>query len=210
MAATIDRPGDAGSPEWKAEHLLDTPLGHELGPGPPAAQAVRAALKEPSSSRLEVIGRTAVECRRRAGPPVSPPQRQARSLSEALSAELELANAALALPQREGLVLRELPRLSYRQIGQVMDLEVPAVALLLARARLALRETLRGPYPHAAAVCGEQERALSILAARQDSEPIAGVDDGWIFTHLAQCPGCERAHLMMLEAAFRYRAWIRR
>jgi hypothetical protein len=218
MGATIDRSGDTGTPDWDPELLLDTPLGHELrelarriaGPGPPAAQAVRAALEEPLASRLEAIARTAMESRRRAGGPVSALPVRGRSLSAAVAAELEVANATLPQPQREALALRELPRLSYRQIGQVLGMEGPAVALLLARARLALREALRGPYPHEVAACSERDRALRILAARQDSEPLDGVDDVWIFTHMAQCPGCERAHLMMLEASFRYRAWVRR
>ncbi len=218
MAATTDRPGDTGTPDWDPERLLDTPLGHELaelarrilGPGPASAQAVRNALTEPPHSRLEAIARTAIACRQSEGESVGPTTVRPGSLSDAVAAEIERANAALANRQREALVLRELPRLSYHQIGRVMDLEVAAVALLLARARLQLREELRGPYPHEGELCAERERALRILARRQDSEPLEADDDAWIFAHMAECPGCERAHAVMLEASFRYRAWVRR
>ncbi len=217
MAATTDRPGDTGSPEWDPERLLDTPVGRELqqlarrilGPGAAATQAVREALAQPSSSRLQAITKTAIECRNRDRDPVESAPRAAGSLAEAVAAEVERANAMLAGRQREALALRGLTRLSHDEIAGVMGLEPRAVALLLARARIQLREQLRGPYPRGEAACADRDRALRILARRQDSEPLDEVDDGWIFPHLAECPGCERAHAVMLEAAFRYRAWVR-
>jgi hypothetical protein len=117
----------------------------------------------------------------------------------------------LAPRQREALALRELLRLSYEQIAELMALEPPAVASLLARARLSLRDELRGPYTAVGeAPCTESERALRVLARRQDSEPLSEADDNWIFDHMGVCPACQRAHAMMLEASIRYRAWVRR
>jgi hypothetical protein len=126
-----------------------------------------------------------------------------------VATEIERANAALPNRQREALALRELSRLSYAQIARVMDLETPAVGPLLARARLGLRQELRGASRREPAPCAERERALATLTRRLDSEPRDEVDDAWIFPHMGACPACERAHAMMLEASFRYRAWLR-
>jgi hypothetical protein len=214
MAVIRDSAGASG---WDPARISDTPLGHELrelarrilGPGPAAYEAATAALAEPSADRLEAVSRTAIECRRRDGESVSLPLLRADSLTAAVASELERGNAGLPQRQREALALRELLRLSYAQMGVVMGLEPPAVASLLARARLKLREELRGPYAHETEPCVEREHALRVLARRQDSEPVGASDDAWIFTHMADCPGCERAHAVMLEASVRYRAWVR-
>jgi hypothetical protein len=218
MAATRDSAGASGASGWDPERVGDTLLGHELrelarrilGPGPAAYEAARAALAQPSADRLEATARTTAECRRRDGASVSLPPRRTESLAGAVAAEVERANAGLPQRQREALALRELMRLSHRQIAAVMGLEAPAVASLLARSRLKLREELRGPYAHETAPCVEREHALRILARRLDSEPVGPSDDSWIFAHMAVCPGCERAHAQMLEASVRYRAWVRR
>jgi hypothetical protein len=150
-----------------------------------------------------------VECRRRDGAssPLLPPR--THSLAEAVAAELAHANATLPAREREVLALRELLRLSYAQIGRVTGLEPPAVATLLAGARLQLRTALRGPYRHEQPPCAEREQMLVVLARRQDSEPLAESDTAWMFAHMADCPGCARAHAQMLEASVRYRAWGR-
>lgn len=223
MAARSDSGGGdgaeaAGPAGWDGGQMLDTPLGRELqalarrilGTGPGAESAVAAALAEPSPDRLRAIHRTAIACRRHGAEPRRVPVPRDGSLAQAVDAELELASARLPHDQREALALRGLTRLAYPQIGHVMALEVPAVARLLAQARLDLREQLRGPYPHEGQPCPERDRALGILARRLDSEPLDEADDGWILPHMAQCPGCERAHAVMLEASFRYRAWARR
>jgi DNA-directed RNA polymerase specialized sigma24 family protein len=217
MAATTDNAGGYGASGWDPERLLDTPLGHELrhlarrilGPGPAAQEAAAAALAHPPADRIEAIANTAVECRRRHGAstPLMPPR--TNSLAEAVTAELSIANASLPQREREALALRELLRLSYAQIGRVTGLEPAAVAALLAAARLHLREALRGPYRDEEAACPDRERALTVLARRQDSEPLEESDTAWLFAHMSECPGCERAHALMLEAAVRYRAWGR-
>jgi hypothetical protein len=215
MAATRDSAG-AGASGWDPRRLADTPLGHELrqfctrilGPGPAAARATEITLAEPFTDRLEAVARAAGHCRRQTDAVTVPPRRS-DSLADAVAFELAEASAALPIRQREVLALREMLRLSYVQIGVVMNLEPPAVASLLARARIKLREELRGAYPHETAPCAEREQALRVLARRQDSEPVRSADQAWLFAHMTDCPGCERAHAVMLEASMRYRAWAR-
>ncbi|HEV3053429.1 MAG TPA: sigma-70 region 4 domain-containing protein, partial [Solirubrobacteraceae bacterium] len=119
----------------------------------------------------------------------------------------EIRNAVARLPerQREVLALREVLRLSHEQIAKVMGIDGAAVAPLLARARLRLRE-LRRDAPAAPAACDQRDRALRALARRQDSEPLTGEDDEWLFAHLGSCPECDQAHAAMIEASVCYRA----
>jgi len=64
-----------------------------------------------------------------------------------LEAELQrkIEEAILSLPesQRMALILRRYEELSYEQIGEALDLSVPAVKSLLFRARTELRERLK-------------------------------------------------------------------
>lgn len=105
------------------------------------------------------------------------------------------------------LELRERRRCSYAQIASDLALRDDQLPLLLAHARLALRARLRGTAVDDRGGCAEFERSLAILARRQDSEPLADPqDEDWIRAHLANCPVCERAHAIMLEASVCYRA----
>jgi len=54
---------------------------------------------------------------------------------------LALAIAALALPYREVIVLREIEELSYREIASVADIPIGTVMSRLARARALLRRS---------------------------------------------------------------------
>jgi len=83
----------------------------------------------------EVAGDAAAEppqCAERRG--------DSRALAEAI--------AALALPYREVIVLRELEELSYREIATIADIPIGTVMSRLARARALLR---RSPALHAIA-----------------------------------------------------------
>jgi hypothetical protein len=119
-----------------------------------------------------------------------------------------MAAATAGLPERhrEALALRESLRLSHDQLAKVMGIDPAAVAPLLARARLALREQRRG-VPSGSGTCGDRDRALRSLARRQDSEPLTGDDDEWLLAHLGTCEECNRAHAAMIEASACYRAW---
>jgi hypothetical protein len=130
----------------------------------------------------------------------------AAGLAEAVDAEMAAATAGLPERHREALALRESLRLSHDQLAKVMGIDPAAVAPLLARARLALREQRRG-VPSGSGTCGDRDRALRSLARRQDSEPLTGDDDEWLLAHLGTCEECNRAHAAMIEASACYRAW---
>ncbi|HZE03684.1 MAG TPA: sigma factor-like helix-turn-helix DNA-binding protein, partial [Solirubrobacteraceae bacterium] len=128
-----------------------------------------------------------------------------RRLADAIAGELRHAVAGLELGEREALALRDLLGLSYEEIAAVTDSDPERVALLLAAARLGVRERLRGPgQPQPE--CPERERALRTIAARQDEQPVPAADDDWLIDHLGHCGGCAQAHAAMLEAAACYRA----
>jgi DNA-directed RNA polymerase specialized sigma24 family protein len=187
-----------------------------LGAVPEADEAAAQARGESAADRVALLAAAARACRERAerqAPRALPDPVKAETQDLALAAAVagELASATAALPerQREGLALRELLRLSYEEISQVMDIERTAVAPLLARARLRLRVERRGRELPKAADCGEGERALRLLACRQDSERLSGEDDEWLLAHISSCPACEIRHAAMLEASVCYRAWPR-
>jgi hypothetical protein len=128
------------------------------------------------------------------------------SLLSAVARELKRATAALPERHREALDLRERAALDYQQISAATGVAAPAVPLLLARARLRLRDQLRGVAASSAPPCGERQRALRSLAMRQDGEPISDADAEWLVDHLGECDSCSRAHAAMLEASLCYRA----
>jgi len=83
-----------------------------------------------------------------AEPDGEPPQRAERH-GEARA--LEQAIAALALPYREVIVLREFEELSYKEIASVADIPIGTVMSRLARARALLRRS-----PALRAVAGQR------------------------------------------------------
>ena len=99
--------------------------------------------------------------------------------------ELAAASARLPERQREALALREARCGSHtsRSPRRAADRAGGARRLLVARARLALRARRRGGDAGPTTV-PDRERALTMIARRQDSEPIAGEDDDWLLAHL--------------------------
>jgi Sigma-70, region 4 len=177
-----------------------------LGDGTAAGDAAAAALSNGATARVELLTLAITECRARVDQQVHPPPSTAPStLAEAITAELTVANAALAADQREVLAMRELLGLSHAEIAAASGSDENAVALLLASARLTLRTELRAMPPDDG--CPERERGLRILVRRQDGEAVGDADDVWIREHMGGCPECERHHAAMLEASVRYHAW---
>ncbi len=64
-------------------------------------------------------------------------------LQAELEEEVDKAIAALPEKQRLAVVLRRYEEMPYEEIGQILDLSVPAVKSLLFRARSQLKESLR-------------------------------------------------------------------
>jgi hypothetical protein len=200
-----------------------------LGPGAVAEEAAAQARAEvPGAERIELLTAAARACRERAEQQELASAAQARQsgaedaegddgsaaaapgqLAATVARELAAATASLPERQREALALREMLRLSYEQIGAVMEIDAAAAAPLLARARLRLRAERRGGETEAGPPCTDRDRALRLLASRQDSEPLSGEDDEWLLAHLAGCASCDMAHAAMLEASVCYRAWPR-
>ncbi len=181
---------------------------HVLGGGERAAQAAaRARRSANGAARLELLAAAAAACRAdaRDEPREPSPPDAAGGLAGAVRVEVQDANAKLPERQREALALREALGLRYDELASVMGIDRAAVAPLLARARLRLREERRGA-PAGPGACDERERALRLLALRQDGEDADAEDAEWLLTHVGECEDCGAAHAAMLEASMVYRA----
>jgi RNA polymerase sigma factor (sigma-70 family) len=136
------------------------------------------------------------------------PERSA--LLSAAREDVRAANAALPARQREVLALREVELLSYDEIGEIMGLNRNAVAQLVSRARIKLRDLLRGSaLASVSASSQECTRALPLLAALQDGEEGEEGEEGaeldWLRAHLADCDTCRLGRAAMEEAGTSYR-----
>jgi RNA polymerase sigma factor (sigma-70 family) len=141
------------------------------------------------------------------GDPEDDPER--RMLLEARTEEIRLANLSLPERQREVLALRELEELSYDEIAELMDMNRNSVAQLISRARINLRDALRGSaLASIAASSPDCEAALRLVALEQDGElDEASHDAGWLTEHLMHCHTCRLGRDAMQEAGVSYRAW---
>jgi RNA polymerase sigma-70 factor (ECF subfamily) len=141
------------------------------------------------------------------GDPEDDPERNV--LLEARTEEIRLANHALPERQREVLALRELEELSYDEIAELMDMNRNSVAQLISRARINLRDALRGTaLASIAASTPDCERALPLIALEQDGQlDDASNDAGWLEEHLMHCHTCRLGRDAMQEAGVSYRAW---
>ena len=124
--------------------------------------------------------------------------------------EVREANGRLPERQREALALRELEDLSYDEIAEVMGMNRNSVAQLISRARINLRDELRGTaLASVAASSPDCERALPLIAMRDDGQLDDESDDAaWLEDHLSGCDRCRVATGAMQEAGASYRAWV--
>jgi transcriptional regulator with XRE-family HTH domain len=117
--------------------------------------------------------------------------------------------ASLRLPkrQRAALELRERKGLSYEQIAATLGTSPGSVAQLIERGRINLYDELRGTaLASVAAPSVECERALPLIAARQDEELASSSEDAvWLDAHLSGCDRCRLAAEQMGEATAFYR-----
>lgn len=122
---------------------------------------------------------------------------------------VEIANASLPPRQREVLALRELESLSYAEIGALVGIKENAVALLISRARIGLRNAIRGgPLRSVGTATADCVRALPLLAALQDGEESDFEDLEFLHSHLASCETCRIRREAMEEAGLSYRALL--
>jgi RNA polymerase sigma-70 factor (ECF subfamily) len=123
--------------------------------------------------------------------------------------EIRAANGRLPERQREVLALRELEDKSYDEIAEIMGMNRNSVAQLISRARIKLRDELRGGALAAVAVSSPDcERALPLIAARADGQLGEGEDATWLEEHLADCDTCRVSQEAMEEAGTSYRGWL--
>jgi RNA polymerase sigma factor (sigma-70 family) len=141
------------------------------------------------------------------GDPEDDPER--KMLLEARTEEIRVANLTLPERQREVLALRELEELSYDEIAELMDMNRNSVAQLISRARINLRDALRGTaLASIAASSPDCERALPLIALEQDGQLDEDSNDaGWLTEHLMHCHACRLGRDAMQEAGVSYRAW---
>ncbi len=141
------------------------------------------------------------------GDPDEDPDR--KLLLESQQEEIRAANERLPERQREALALRELEELSYDEIAAIMDMNRNSVAQLISRARINLRDELRGgALASIAASSPDCERALPLIALRDDGQLADGDGDAdWLEGHLVGCDTCRLGVEAMQEAGTSYRAW---
>jgi RNA polymerase sigma factor (sigma-70 family) len=141
------------------------------------------------------------------GDPDDDPDR--KLLLESQQEEIREANLRLPERQREALALRELEELSYDEIAAIMEMNRNSVAQLISRARIKLRDELRGTaLASIAASSPDCERALPLIAMRDDGQLEEGSGDAtWLDSHMAGCDTCRLGLEAMQEAGASYRAW---
>ena len=130
-------------------------------------------------------------------------------LLEAQQEEIREANGRLPERQREALALCELEEMSYDEIAEVMDMNRNSVAQLISRARINMRDELRGgAIATIAPSTAECERALPLLAMQDDRQlDEDSADAEWLAEHIAGCDTCRLSREAMQEAGASYRAW---
>jgi RNA polymerase sigma factor (sigma-70 family) len=139
------------------------------------------------------------------GDPDEDPER--RALAGGQQEQIRAAHARLPERQREVLVLRELEELSYDDIAEIMDMNRNSVAQLISRARINLRDELRGEaLASIAATSPDCEKALPLIAMRDDGQLADPLDAAWLEQHVGGCERCRAAIEAMHEAGISYRA----
>lgn len=178
-----------------------------MGEGQGAASAEQAG-RQVGEDRLGQLRAALAACHDLAPATADAPAGEdaARDFRAAVAHELQQAVGGMSERHRAALALRDLLGLSHADTAVVLDGQPAEVAVLLAHARIALRDRLRSSAPPLPA-CPERERSLRTIALRQDGEDVPEPDQEWVIEHLGLCRGCARAHAAMLEGAACYRAW---
>jgi RNA polymerase sigma factor (sigma-70 family) len=123
--------------------------------------------------------------------------------------QIRAANESLPARQREALALRELEDLSYDEVADIMGMNRNAVAQLISRARINLRDGLRrGALVSIPAASADCDSALPLLALAQDGELADATSADWLARHLVGCATCRMRVEAMQEAGAAYRLWL--
>jgi RNA polymerase sigma factor (sigma-70 family) len=117
------------------------------------------------------------------------------------------ANAALAPRQRFVLALRELEDRSYAEIAELVGLKENAVAQLISRARLRLRDELRLVEVDRSKLPEECQALLPLLSSYLDGQ-LKGASAERTIAHVGSCEHCQKALTEMREASKLYRALV--
>src|SRR4051812_29002947 len=125
-----------------------------------------------------------------------------------LQDDVRAANAQLSLRQREVLALREVERLSYDEIAEIMHTTPNAAAQLAWRARGNLRHRLRRrAFAAVTLETLECQRALDLFELAEDSA-LSPDEDAWLAHHFVTCPRCASNREVLAEVGATYRAWV--
>lgn len=194
-----------GSPEDAADATRETFLRvfHRLREGQAPLLNVGAHLFSVARSSSAGV----LDSQRRAQPPGEVPEEE--PLLASFGADVRAASLQLPQRQREALALRELHRLSYDEIADVLETSQHSVAELLYRARITLAKRLRQSSLSAVAASeAECARALPLIGRRGDAEALTPEDRAFLGAHLATCLPCRLSDEAMQEAGATYRAWL--
>ncbi|HEY3190708.1 MAG TPA: sigma-70 family RNA polymerase sigma factor, partial [Solirubrobacteraceae bacterium] len=130
-------------------------------------------------------------------------------LTRELQDEVRAANDELSLRQREILALREVERLPYDEIAQIMGTTPNAAAQLGWRARARLRTCLRRRAFDAIVLQTlDCERALGLLELAEDPGALSVDEDMWLARHFVACPRCASNRAVLAEVGATYRSWV--
>ncbi|HYP56319.1 MAG TPA: sigma factor-like helix-turn-helix DNA-binding protein [Solirubrobacterales bacterium] len=126
-------------------------------------------------------------------------------MDDAATSQVAIAIAHLPERQREALELRELQGLSYEEIAARMGTTWACVSQLIAHGRVNVYDEVRGTILASVAPSAGCERALGLIAAREDGELDDPSEAGWLDAHLKDCDRCRRGVEEMRAAAAAYR-----
>src|SRR5690348_15624274 len=145
-----------------------------LGAGAVAIHASHEAFVAGGTDRIDRLAGAVQACRGRAlEASVGRPDKGSTTLADSVAREVAQATDKLPSDQREALALRDLVGLNHEHIARVLEIDRDAAAMLVARARLALRATRRGVDEEPDDACGERARALAVMVRRQDHEKVS-------------------------------------
>ena len=132
-------------------------------------------------------------------------QPEAHLLIDEQRGEVHEASLKLAPRQRAALALRDLEGYSYGEIAAALELNQNAVAQLISRARIRLREELRMTQVDQSAFSEECRERLPVLSAYLDGH-LRDAQRSELEAHLNGCADCRAALAAFEETAKRYRA----